>query len=217
MQLLRTRVAPVAVALGTGLLLGLVGPAAEKFDNSFCIATGAVFSAGWSWACYGFLVGHSRRSKIESALLSSLGLAVGVVAYYISKDISPHVPQGVEPATVSTGIRPDASVEGASSQILVWGSAALIFGLPVGLLGNLARMPGIRGLGFRLIIPLVAFYETSVRLSVEADSQAPVVELTWSFIRLAAGAVALILVSHAIWSWWYSRRTHTRSDSGVRT
>jgi hypothetical protein len=216
MHLLRTRAAPVALALGTGVLLGLVGPGAEKLDNTFYIAIGTIFSAGWSWACYGFLMGYFCRSKVESALLSSLGLTVGVVTYYIFKDMNPHIPQGVEPATVSTGIRPDAS-EGTSSQILVWGTAALIFGIPVGLLGNLARIPGIRGLGFRLVVPFVAFYETSMRISVEADSQAPIVEMTWSLIRLTAGAVALALVSHTIWSWWNTRRTHTHSGSGVRT
>ncbi|MCZ0973989.1 hypothetical protein O1L55_27395 [Streptomyces albulus] len=75
----------------------------------------------------------------------------------------------------------------------------------VSLLGNLARAPGVRGLFFRLIIPLVAFCETSMRLTVEADGQAPLVGVTWNAIRLVADVVALALVGHAIWSWWRAR------------
>lgn len=213
---LRTRVVPVAASLGAGLLLGLVGPVADKMDNHFCVAVGAVFSGGWSWACYAFMVGCSRRSKIESALLSSLGLALGVVAYYIFKDLSPAIPQGAEPVSASSGIQPDVAGQGISPQIIVWGTAAFVLGAPVGILGNLARIPGVGGLGFRLIVPLVAFYETSVRLSVEADGQNPVVGTTWSIIRFAAGAVALTLVSHTIWRWWHARRTYARSGGGDR-
>lgn len=200
----RTRVAPLAASLGAGLLLGLVGPVAGKWDNAVCVALSLVFSGGWSWACYAFLVGYFRRSKIESALLSSLGLAVGVVTYYLFKDMSPTVPAGLESG---------ASGEGLSSRILVWGIAAFALGAPVGLLGNLARVPGVGGLPFRLMVQLVAFYETSMRLTAEADGQGLVVGMTWNVIRFVAGAVALALVGHTIWSWWHARRTRSsRSD-----
>lgn len=197
-HVLRTRVAPFAASLGAGLLLGIVGPIAGKWDNPVCVTLNLVFSGGWSWACYAFLVGYFRRSKVESALLSSLGLAIGVVAYYLCKAMSPIVPAGLESG---------ASSEGLSSRILVWGVAAFALGAPVGLLGNLARVRGVGGLPFRLIIPLVAFFETSMRLTTEADGQGPVVGITWNVIRFVAGAVALALVGHTIWSWWHPRRT----------
>ncbi|MFD7665592.1 hypothetical protein [Streptomyces sp. NPDC059788] len=188
---------PFAASLGAGLLLGLAGPVAGKWNNPACVALGVVFTGGWSWVCYAFLVGYFRRSKIESALLSSLGLAFGVVAYYLFKDLSPAVPVGLESGT---------SGENLSTRILVWGIAAFALGAPVGLLGNLARVPGIGGLPFRLIIPLVAIFETSMRLTTEGDGQGAVVGVTWNVTRFVAGAVALVLVGHTIWSWWHARR-----------
>lgn len=113
MRFLRTRVVPVAVSLGAGLLLGLVGPVAGEWDNPVCVAVSTVFSSGWPWACYAFLVGYFRRSKIESALLPSLGLAIGVVTYYLFKSMNLTIPAGMEPAaSVPVGMESGASSEG---------------------------------------------------------------------------------------------------------
>jgi hypothetical protein len=43
MRFLRTRIVPVTVSLGAGLLLGLVGPVAGKWDNPVCVAVSTVF------------------------------------------------------------------------------------------------------------------------------------------------------------------------------
>lgn len=203
----RTRVAPLAASLGAGLLLGIVGPVAGKWDNPICVALHVVFSGGWSWASFAFLVGYFRRSKLESALLSSSGLAIGVVTYYLFKDMSPLAPVGMESG---------ASSEGLLSRILVWGVAAFALGGPMGLLGNLARVPGLGGLLFRLVVPLVAFYETSMRLTVEAHGQDPAIVITWNLIRFVAGIVALALVGHTIWSWWHARRTRSSGSDELR-
>ncbi|MFE7708555.1 hypothetical protein ACFU6I_22785 [Streptomyces sp. NPDC057486] len=152
-----------------------------------------VFSGGWSWACFAFLVGNFRRSKIESALLASSALAIGVVVYYLFKFLSPAAPIGMDIA--------GASGEGLTSRILVWGIAAFAFGAPAGLAGNLARTPGIAGLPFRLLVPLIAFIETSQRLNVEADSQGLIVAITWNAIRVVAVLFAVALVGHTVWSW----------------
>ncbi|MBN3931730.1 hypothetical protein IQ279_19205 [Streptomyces verrucosisporus] len=197
----RTRAASITVSLTAGLLLGLVGPVSENWDNLDSVSL--VFSGGWSWVCYAFLVGYFYKSKIDSALMSSLGLVIGVVAYYLFKYVNPAAPAGLEFG---------ASSEGLLSRILAWGIAAFVLGVPVGIMGNLARVSGVRGLPFRLIVPLAAFLETSMRLAVEADGQGPVVGVTWSVIRFAAGVVALALVSHTGWSWWHARRV--RSPEG---
>lgn len=203
----RTRVAPLAVALGVGFLLGLAGPLAEKWDNLICAPLNVVFSDGWSWVCYAFLVGFFGRSKTESALLSSLGLTVGVVTYYLFKGLSPTIPAGLESGATS---------EVNYSGILAWGIAAFVLGAPVGLLGNLARIPSVGGLPFRLIVPLVALFETSMQLAAEAHGQRAVVGITWNVIRIIASVVALALVMHTIRSWWHSRRTRSAESDEYR-
>ncbi|MCP9957870.1 MULTISPECIES: hypothetical protein [Streptomyces] len=133
-------------------------------------------------------------------LLSALGLAVGVIAYYTFKDMNPTVPAGLVSG---------ASGEGLLSRILTWGAAAFVLGGPVGLLGNLARVPGVGGLPFRLLVPFVAFFETSMRLTVEASGQGPVVAVTWHVVRGAACVVALALVGHTFRNWRHARRVRS--------
>ncbi|MEU3933091.1 hypothetical protein AB0E85_13785 [Streptomyces sp. NPDC029044] len=162
---------------------------------------GAVFTGGWPWACYAFLVGYFRRSKIESVVLAPLGLAVGVVAYYLIKGNLASV-GGLDSAGVN------------SSGIALWGVLAFLFGAPLGLLGNLARVPGIGGLFFRLLVPLVAFYETSMRLETESHGPSQVVLGTWTAVRFTAVAVAIAMVGHTLRGWWRSRRVRS-AEVGV--
>lgn len=193
MHIARARVMPIAVAFATGIALAALGPLMGKFDNPVCHAAALVFSSGWAWACFAFLVGFSRRSKVESALLASSALAAAVVVYYVFKYMFPTSPIG---QVISSG-----SGEELGSRILVWGIAAFALGAPVGLFGNIARTPGIGGLPFRLIIPLTAFVETSARLETEASSQGLVVEITWTVIRIAAGAAFVGLLLRELMAW----------------
>lgn len=190
------RAASFAVPLGLGLLLGLTGPVADHWGGRPGAVVGAVFTGGWPWAGYAFLVGYFRRSRIESAVLASLGLAVGVVAYYLTKEI-----------LASQGGM--ASSGSGSSGIVLWGVLAFVFGAPLGLLGNLAQVPGIGGLFFRLLVPLVAFYETSMRLETESRGPSQVVLGTWTTVQYTAVAIAVALVGHTLWGWWRSRRVRS--------
>ncbi|MEU6299361.1 hypothetical protein [Streptomyces erythrochromogenes] len=181
-----------------------MGPIAGKGDNPLLVAVSIAFSSGWPWACYAFTVGYFRRSKIESALLASLGLTIGVVTYYVFKDMNPTIPAGMEIATsVPEGMEPQGAGQG---QILLWGTAAFVLGAPVGLMGNVARTPGIGGLLFRLVIPFTAFFEATQRLRVEAESEGAVFALTWQVTRVAACVVAVALIGHTVWSWRVRRR-----------
>lgn len=184
MRLPLARIVPVTAALGAGVLLGVLGALPVRFDGPVFQVVGIVFSGGWSWACFAFLVGGSRPSKAEAALLAPVALAVGVVVYYLSKAVGSEAPGG-DPRT----------------QILVWGVAAFLFGAPMGLFGNLARNPGVSGLPLRLLVPLIAWYETSGRLEVEAAAAGPVAAGTWSTVRVVAVLVAVALVGHTAWRW----------------
>ncbi|MHC6625115.1 hypothetical protein ACYTFC_03205 [Streptomyces globosus] len=193
------------------MALGLVGPLAEKWDYSVCAALSIVFSSGWPWACYALLVGYFRRRKTESALLASVGLAIGVVAYYLFKDIYPTIPAGTTLATsIPAGMEVESS--GPEGQMFVWGTAAFVFGAPLGLIGNVARTPGVGGLLFRLLAPLIAFFEANQRLHVESESQGPLFAWTWNTTRVAACVAALALVGHTVW-----RRRVRRSRASGQT
>ncbi|MFE7118233.1 hypothetical protein ACFU99_22730 [Streptomyces sp. NPDC057654] len=207
-HLLRTYVTPIAGSLGAGLLLGLIGPVAGKGDNAVCSALSTIFSGGWPWGCFAFLVGYSCRSKTMSAILSFAGLAVGVVTYYGFKHISPNNPPGTH-GTVG---------EGFSSGIVVWVVLAVILGVPMGLIGYLARRRDLLGLPFRLAVPLVAFFETNMRLRVEADGQATAVIVTWSVVQYASAVIALALIAYSIRTFQRSRRKRmSESDDVYRT
>ncbi|MFF3017406.1 hypothetical protein [Streptomyces sp. NPDC057939] len=96
------------------------------------------------------------------------------------------------------------------SKIIAWGAAAFILGAPVGLCGYIARTPGIAGIPFRLLIPLTAFFETSVRLETEAASPGSTLMITWHVIRVAAGAAFVAVPVHGLWTWRSRRRPRDR-------
>ncbi|MER6196561.1 hypothetical protein ABT234_04130 [Streptomyces sp. NPDC001586] len=204
MNLPRTRTMSLLSALGAGAAIGTLGALAGTFDGPVFHVVNLVFSAGWSWACLAFLIGYTQPSKTESAWLAASALAIGVTLYYLLKYLKPAAPIGM----TSDGM----SGEGISSGILAWGIAALLFGAPMGLFGNLARIPGIGGLAFRLLVPLIAYVETSARLKVEAATAGHFVEVTWSTIRVLAVLTAVALVAHTAWEWARS----TRKPEGLK-
>ncbi|MFD6045931.1 hypothetical protein ACFWG7_32200 [Streptomyces koyangensis] len=203
-HVLRSYVMPTAAALGTGALLGLIGPAALKWDNPFAAALSLIFSVGWPWAGYAFLVGFFSRSKTMSGLLAFAGLATGVTVYYLFKYIYPYTPPG---STNVTGVS-------FSSGIVVWGTMALLLGPPMGLAGYLSRHQGMVALPFQLAVPLIAFFETNMRLDVETDPGDYVALITWNTVKYGAVAISLFLTWRAAWSFW-QRRSHlsTRNDA----
>lgn len=202
MQFSRDRVAPILIAFGAAAALGAAGPLTGKFDNAVCQALSVTLSGGWPWVGFAFLVGYSRRSRIESMLLASSTLTVGVIVYYVLQFTYPDTPAG---QVISSG-----SGREFSSKIMVWAIAALFLGGPVGFLGNIARLPGVGGLPFRLLIPLVAFIEASQRLTTEADT-APA-EASWTIVRILSCVVALGIVGQTLWS-WRSRRCRQANSS----
>ncbi|MFB0630587.1 hypothetical protein [Streptomyces sp. AB3(2024)] len=194
MTLLRDRITPILVIAGSGVAIGALGALTGHSDSPLSHAVSLVFSGGWSWACFAFLVGCFRHSKAESAVLASLGLAIGVVVYYVLKALIPVKAIGMEVAVTPSG-------GDVWSKILVWGTLAILFGAPLGLFGNLARIPGVAALPFRLLVPLIAFFETTMRVDVEAAAAGPGAESTWSAVRVLAVLAAVALVGHTVWGW----------------
>lgn len=194
MDFLRDRITPVLVTVGAGVVIGALGALAGKVDSPLFHAVSLVFSGGWSWACLALLVGYFRQSKVEAALLAASALAIGVAVYYLLKALAPVTPIGMD-----ITVEPTGGV--AWPRIAIWGALAFVFGAPVGLIGNLARIPGVSGLLFRLLGPLIAFVETSWRLDVEAAAAGPTAESTWSTVRVLAVLAAVVLAGHSVWGW----------------
>lgn len=186
---MRAYALPTAATLGTGVLLGLLGPAAGKSDHPVLATLSLTFSVGWSWAAYAFLVGYFCRTKTLSSLLASVGLATGVTVYYVFKALSPAVLPGAT----------DVTVVSISPGILFWSVAALVLGAPMGLAGHFARRPDLLALPFRLTVPAIAYYEATMRFEVETDPGDTVAVVTWTVVRIASVAVAMALVGRAGW------------------
>ncbi|MEV5487610.1 DUF6518 family protein [Streptomyces bobili] len=194
-----------AAALITGVALGVSAPLLGAIELPAVNSLHLVLSAGWVWAALAFCVGFAFRSRIRSAVVAGASLTAAVVAYYVTKLIQGEYREWVNLDDPSQGTH--IYWTGFLSKTLFWGAAAVALGLLLGLAGNLGRNAGPRGLSFRLLIPLIAIAETSMRLSVEASSQGSVASTTWNVTRLVAVAVIAILAIQEV---------RARSDRATR-
>nr|WP_272919791.1 DUF6518 family protein [Streptomyces sp. SID5468] len=202
----RSRILASVAALAVGAVLGVLGPLLNIAGGPTGHVASLVLSAGWAWAALAFCVGLTRRSKMESAILAPASLIIAVIAYYATK-----ITQGdylaydhADPSGKTTYI----DWADALSKAAVWCLVACILGSLLGLAGNLARRHGIRGLPFRVLVPLVAIVDTSMRLRFDAPLQGAIPTTTWNVIRFAAVAVIVILAGHTVITTRSAERTH---------
>ncbi|WSY37106.1 DUF6518 family protein (plasmid) [Streptomyces sp. NBC_00887] len=171
-------------ALAAGAALGIGAPLLGATEATVGNAIHLTLSGGWFWAAFSFCVGFARTSRLESAVLSSVSLVVAVVTYYVTK------------------LWQEGSFDSSVfSRIIFWSMAAAAFGPILGVAGNLARNHGLRGLAFRVLIPLMAIVETSQRIRLESPSMGATAGATWGCIRLVAVAAVFALVGHAVIIW----------------
>ncbi|MDX3574396.1 hypothetical protein [Streptomyces sp. ID05-47C] len=184
----------VALLAGTGL--GVLGPLLEAAANPVAHVAHLILAAGWSWAALAFFVGLGCRSRMHSLIFAPIALAAGVMAYYSVKLERGQFLQAVALEDPSQG----AQVSWAHflSKIIFWGLAAIFLGLILGLTGNLARSQEAHGTVFRIIIPVVAIVETTMRLRAEGSLQEGITSATWTVTRLVAIAVILFLASRLL-------------------
>lgn len=195
----------IAAALWAGVVLGIGAPLLGAIKVPVINSLHLVLAAGWSWAALAFCVGFTFRSRIRSAVVAGSALTVAVITYYVTKLAQGEYREWVNLDDPSQGTH--IYWAGFLSKTLFWGAAAVIFGLLLGLAGNLGRNAGLLGLAFRVLIPLIAIMETSMRLSVEASSQGVVASTTWNVTRLVAVAVIVVLAVQEV---------RTRSDRAIR-
>ncbi|MFD5284255.1 hypothetical protein [Streptomyces rubrogriseus] len=186
----------VVAAVAAGATLGALAPLFETTSNSPAHVVHLILAAGWTWAALAFCVGVARKSIFESASLAPAALITAVASYYATKTAQ------------------SASQNDSLSRALFWSLVAAIVGAFLGVIGNLARSPGLRGLFFRALVPVIAIVETSQRLSAEASSQGTVVGATWNGIRIAAVAILAALLGHTVMRSW-PRHFTSRRERGA--
>ncbi|MFE9924724.1 DUF6518 family protein [Streptomyces sp. NPDC005774] len=195
----RSRILASSAALTIGVVLGVLGPLLINATDPVGHPVHLVLSAGWSWAALAFCVGLARESRAESVVLAPASLVTAVIAYYLTK-----LGQG-QYLTLDRGDPPWAtpyvSWGDFASKTLLWCVVACVTGPVLGLAGNLARDRGLRGLPFRMLVPVVAVVEMSERLDVESPLQKPIVDTTWSGVRLVAVVVLVLLAGRAVMTW----------------
>ncbi|WP_079052008.1 DUF6518 family protein [Streptomyces regalis] len=192
----RSRVVTIIAAPTVGILIGTLGPLLMTVSNPIGHATHLAVSGGWSWAALAFAFGIAGKSKVESAVLALVALVVAVISYYLTK-----VSQGgftTLDLNSPSAATPYVSWGDFVGKTFFWCVAACILGPVIGLAGHLAKNRSLRGLPFRLLVPLVTIAEMSERLRTEASLQGAVAYITWSAILVIAIVVAIALVGDAI-------------------
>ncbi|WP_162689096.1 hypothetical protein [Streptomyces sp. ICC1] len=163
--------------------------------------------AGWSWAAFAFAVGWVCRSWRRAVWLAPAALTVAVTAYYLVK-----MAQGEFRAfdmTVGYYEQPDPlpiDWAGFLSKAVAWWVAAVTFGPLLGWAGTLARRPHLSGLAFRLLVPLIAIVDMTVRLPGSRELDGAVAIDTWSTVRIAAAVTCALLTVWALHTTLRARR-----------
>ncbi|MDX3308876.1 hypothetical protein P1S61_07125 [Streptomyces sp. ME08-AFT2] len=119
-----------------------------------------------------------------------------MIAYYATKLERGEFLEAVNLEDPSQGVQ--VYWAGFMSKTVFWCVAAVVLGLILGLVGNLARDQGLRGLPFQVVIPLIAIVETTMRLRAEASLQGEIASTTWSITRFVAVASIIALVGHVV-------------------
>ncbi|WP_367892052.1 DUF6518 family protein [Streptomyces sp. JUS-F4] len=182
-----------------GLIVGISGPLLESVSGRVSHAASITLVAGWMYALVAFIAGFLAGSQKRAAIMGSISLIAAVFAYYLTK------------ATQGEFVAPNFSDPTAKATVFAWGdflsilvlwwAFALAAGPIFGIAGHLARV-GPCGLASRLLIPVVVIGETTMRLSVEAHLQGPLVGATWSVTRALAVTVMLALLCVAVVETW---------------
>lgn len=195
----------VVFALVVGAVFGLLPPLLLAVGGSGGSVANLVLAAGWAWAALAFCVGLAGKSKRQAAVLAGLSLVAAVIAYYVTK-----LAQGgflTADLRDTTGRTVDIDWSGFFSNTVVWCIAAVLLGPLLGLAGSLAHSRGLRGLAFKVVVPLIAIIDTSMRLHFENALQGSVATTTWSVIRLVAATAIIVLIGHAMVIAWRSQPT----------
>jgi hypothetical protein len=157
-----------------------------------------VASAGWSWAAFAFAIGVVCRSWKRAVWLAPASLVVAVAAYYLVK-----MGQGeFRVFDMAAGSQQMESLPidwaGFIGNAMAWWVAACIFGPLLGWAGTLARQPHLRGLAFRLMVPLIAIVDMNLRLPGNPELDGAVATGTWTAVRIAAVVACVLLTAWAL-------------------
>jgi len=148
---------------------------------SYAEIISVLLDSGWAWAGCGVVVGWAvtrgdggRRSGLAlGATAAALALIAATIAY------------GIGEAIADGGQTPWFGADE-----LVWGTAAIVLGAPLGAIGACARWPGALGLLARLTVPVGA----AVQMIVLPPGRNEVVQAIGKTIVWTAAAVSIALI-----------------------
>ncbi|MFE2932569.1 hypothetical protein [Streptomyces sp. NPDC059278] len=135
-----------ALGLAVGVVFGtataLVNALSSPYSEIGMPLTGTVvgrtakvlsllFDAGWSWAALAVLAGLLAGSPVRGAIAGALSLVAATVAYYVT----------------------DSAVADASTDMGLWVTVGVPFGLVLGAIGSAIRRSGTVGLLAALVVP----------------------------------------------------------------
>ena len=189
----------ITTSLVFGAVFGAVTACLGSSDQPLAAAAQTILVSGWAWAmvayCFGLL--QPRR---KAALTQATGsLLAAVICYYLVQ-----LWQGQFMIADLRGEPDSLTVHWYSfwSATAAWSAIACVVGPALGWAGHRARRPGIRSLPFRVVIPCVAFIETSMRLAAEAPLRPYAVGAIWTGVRYLSVALLLALTGQAILHSW---------------
>ncbi|MFI6638950.1 hypothetical protein [Streptomyces sp. NPDC050504] len=154
----------------TGLGEPLVGTVWGKGSKVLSL----LMDAGWAWAALAVALGWLAGTWARGALAGVLSLVAASVAYYVTDAFALGEPLSL-----------------FRLELVVWSTAAVLFGSALGAVGAAARRPGLPGLLAALVVPVGAAAQMVVmppRPHVTMTTTIVVAEtVVWCAAALGAG------------------------------
>jgi Family of unknown function (DUF6518) len=158
-------------------LLGEVGQAHSEDTAATWLAifVSVILDSGWAWAALAFAIGWPARTPLIGAAAGTAGLVLATATYYLTDVLF--------------------DIEMYRRTVGYWLVRAVLFGLPLGAAGALARRPGRVGLLAALIVPAGAAANLILfPIWTGVDGESPAHAWATAAVWLAAAATTVLVV-----------------------
>lgn len=162
-------------------MLGEIGRAHSDYSSAAWVAVfvSLIFDSGWAWAALGFALGWLTGTSARLAAAARVGAMSGATGLLLAA-----------PAYYATDLL--FGIDGSWSEVGYWVVRALVFGLPLGVAGVVARRPGPMGFLARFTVPVgmaMSMILFPVRTGRPGESSAAI----WAELTIWAAVVVVTL------------------------